>query len=114
MTTCTGDEEDVQVALNDLRERVCRLEEQLQKTKRNVDEDQIDMNTEFDEASIEKYVDGLLENENVNLSFVPDYVEKKMYVKMFGSILRVIQGVLGSSHMCLMNHRMRIVMEPMP
>ena len=113
MTRVSNNDDIDENVIDNLKERICRLEEQLKITKKTGDEESSCSNLQYDETAIEQYVDELLENEHVNFSFIPDYVEKKMYVHLFGGMLRTIQHVFGSSQICVLKHRIRIMLEPM-
>ena len=112
-TTRVSKYETIETVVDNLKERICRLEEQLKTTKKTGDNELSSSNPHYDEAAIEQYVDELLENEHVNFSFIPDYVEKKMYVHLFGGMLHTIQNVFASSQICLLKHRIRIMLEPL-
>lgn len=112
-TTRVSKYETIETVVDNLKERIGRLEEQLKITETPGDDEGSSSNPHYDETAIEQYVDELLQNEHVNFSFIPDYVEKKMYIHLFGGMLRTIQNVFASSQICLLKHRIRIMLEPM-
>ena len=52
---------------------------------------------ELDIAAVEQLVDTLLGFDVVNISWLPDTVEKKIYVSVILVVFTLIQNVLGSS-----------------
>ena len=60
---------------------------------------------------IEEYVDKLLQNNNINLSFAPDSVEKKLYVELLTSLFTLIENTLQTIEFKFLNRRITLIME---
>lgn len=61
---------------------------------------------------IRQYVDDLLKDENVNITGFPDFLEKKIYTNIVTLIVTIIDKVLSSAELRLLNHRISIDVSP--
>lgn len=56
---------------------------------------------------IRKYIDKLLENENANVGFLPDFVEKKIYENVFIFLLGLLENTLEQSSIEVLGHKIK-------
>ena len=70
--------------------------------------------TKISTEAIKQYVELLIENESVNVPYLPDFVERQLYHNMFNMILNVLDHVLNNSHVSLFNHQIRFDITPLP
>jgi len=61
--------------------------------------------TPIDPRAVDDYVDKLMETSNI--AYLPDYVERKLYVNMFTVLLRMVDDVLEKSSIQLLGHEIR-------
>jgi hypothetical protein len=60
--------------------------------------------------SIEKLVSEMLKNENVNSSYIPDYVEKKIYTNVFTLLIGMMKEVLEDTSINILNQKISFTM----
>jgi signal transduction histidine kinase len=60
--------------------------------------------TEVSKDKIKHYVDNLLENSDTNISYLPDFVEKKIYTNILGVALKVLDDMLQTTTMKFLGH----------
>lgn len=63
------------------------------------------------DKTIDDYVDEMLEDEEINSS-VPDFIEKKMYKKVFKSGIKIFKNITDNTKISFMNHNIKIEIEP--
>ena len=63
------------------------------------------------DKTIDNYVDEMLEDEEINSS-VPDFIEKKMYKKVFKSGIKILKNITDNTKISFMNHNIKIEIEP--
>lgn len=61
---------------------------------------------------IEKYIDDILADENMNIQYFPDVIEKAVYRNVFRLMFKLMNTLLGTVNFELINHRLRIQMIP--
>jgi molecular chaperone DnaK (HSP70) len=112
------------------------LQEQLKKTKENLDKLQkaydnlhnrhkvyvetVDKTTDINpikpirisETTIEKYVDDLLADPNINIYYMPDKIEKPIYMNTLKMLLSILQKSLNHINIDLIGHELKVVIEP--
>lgn len=62
--------------------------------------------------AIEQYIDTFLHNEQIN-TCLPDKMERKMYKKVLTKTIALLEKVLETTEIKILNHRLRFVLEPM-
>jgi hypothetical protein len=62
--------------------------------------------------AIEEYIDGFLHNEEIN-TCLPDKMERKMYKKVLIKTIALLEKVLETTEIKILNHRIRLVLEPL-
>lgn len=61
---------------------------------------------------IKKYVDEMLENQDINIYGFPDVIEKQIYRNMFTMLLNVIDHTLDTSEIILFGHKIVFDIQP--
>ena len=61
---------------------------------------------------INAFVDQLLNDQNVNIKYLPDFVEKQIYRNVFSILVGVIDNVIKSAHINIIGHRINLTLEP--
>lgn len=62
-------------------------------------------------SAIEQYIDTFLHNEEIN-TCLPDKIERKMYKKVLTKTIALLEKVLETTEIKILNHRVRFVLEP--
>ena len=52
------------------------------------------LETPISKEAIEKYVEKILENKDMNISYLPDFVEKKIYENVFSITLNLLDDII--------------------
>jgi hypothetical protein len=65
------------------------------------------IDTKISAEAIKEYVDQLIENEAVNIKYLPDFVERQIYHNVFNMLLNILDHVLNNSHIALFNHEIK-------
>lgn len=61
---------------------------------------------------IEEYVEKMLVDPNVNINYLPDFVERQLYRNVLKMILGLLDHVLQNSHVNLLNHEIHFDVTP--
>lgn len=56
---------------------------------------------------VKKHVREMLEREECNIEYIPDFVERRLYEKIFGMILALMEHTLETSSINFMGHDIR-------
>ena len=102
--------------INNLEKKIEDLSRENNKLKesiRNENKDKIKLENFYNnlDKSIDDYVDRMLEDEEINSS-IPDYIEKKMYKKVFKSGIKIFKNITDNTKISFMNHNIKIEIEP--
>lgn len=62
-------------------------------------------------SAIEQYIDSFLHDEQIN-TCLPDKMERKMYKKVLTKTIALLEKVLETTEIKILNHRVRFVLEP--
>lgn len=76
------------------------------------DEDVKQLIQMLSQEQINHYVEELLENEETNIRWLPDVVERKIYRNMFKLMIKLMNKVLNSMSFELVGHKLNINMIP--
>ena len=66
---------------------------------------------EKEPSETEKYVDKLLKNNNINLSFVPDSLERKIYIELITTITSLLENVVETTEIRFLDKKIILRME---
>ena len=64
------------------------------------------------QGSVKKMVDDMLDNDSVNSSIIPDYIEKKIYTNVFTILIGIMKEVLEDTKINIFNQSISLKMEP--
>jgi hypothetical protein len=67
---------------------------------------------ELSKARIRQYVDNMLKDEDINISWMPDYVEKQIYRNVFTMLISLMENLFETSGVKLIGHRLTFHLEP--
>jgi len=68
--------------------------------------------SKLSQEQIDQFVEGLLNDENVNIKYLPDYVERQLYRNMFTILLEVIKHTTNTAEIKFLGHTMTFVITP--
>ena len=88
-----------------LSARLLDLEEEIKKLKSNsgISTESIEAFEKRMQGSVKKMVDDMLENDSVNSSIIPDYIEKKIYTNVFTILIGIMKEVLEDTKINIFN-----------
>jgi hypothetical protein len=70
-------------------------------------------NNSISSDSISKFVDELLNNKEVNMSYVPDGVEKEIYKNLLVYGLNIMKEVISKSKVEVVGHEITFTIKPL-
>lgn len=62
--------------------------------------------------SIKNLVDEMLENDKINNSYIPDFIERKLYENVFTVIIGLLKETLENTSIKLLNQNITLNIEP--
>jgi hypothetical protein len=86
-----------------------KLIEQLKKSVENKEQD-IKLSISMDE--IEKIADEMIANREVNINYLPDFVEKQLYLNIFRLAINIVGKTLSTSKIELLGHDVNLSFVP--
>ena len=57
---------------------------------------------------VEEFVNKLMNDEEINISWLPDMVEKQIYINVFNMILKILSDSFKDTSVSLINHKLKI------
>jgi hypothetical protein len=78
----------------------------------NLNKKSADKQLSAEEEAIQRFVKTLLANPKINLSFVPDKMERDVYESVLQSLLESLKVVAGSTRIELLNHVITFQVTP--
>ena len=69
--------------------------------------------SEISPQVLEKYVQEILASD-INLKWVPDSVEGKIYFSLLQTMLKLLEKGLSDTHIDLLGHRITMTIKPIP
>ena len=67
---------------------------------------------ELSQQKIDEFVEKLLNNKNVNIGYLPDFVERQIYKNVFSLLLGILDNTLTSTKINFMGHELLLTMGP--
>jgi hypothetical protein len=61
-----------------------------------------------------EFVEILLKDKNINIGYLPDYVEKQIYLNIFTILIGIVEHSLKSVKVEIMGHKLDISITPVP
>jgi len=121
-----------EMALNDANKHIIELEKQIKLLnelhKKNNIKDQYDLNglcnnnsknknreislNELSKKQIEILVNKLLADENINIKYLPDWVERQLYINVINLIINLLEQLLSGASVNMMGHTLGFTLSP--
>ena len=90
-----------------------KLEKELSDAKSKKDENVNKVQLqELSQQKIDEFVEKLLSNQNVNIGYLPDFVERQIYKNVFSLLLGILDNTLTSTKINFMGHELLLTMGP--
>ena len=70
-------------------------------------------NNSISSDNISKFVDDLLNNREVNMSYLPDGIEKQIYKNLLVYALNIMKEVISTSKVQVVGHEITFVIKPL-
>lgn len=70
-----------------------------------------DKESQISPERIGEFVDMILAKKNVNIKYLPDSMEKQVYVNVFTILLGVLEEVVDSTSINFMGHKIKLSIE---
>lgn len=100
--------------INSLKEEI-KVLEQLNLSLKNEETDEntvSKINKQLSKIRIKHMVDEMLKDENVNIKFFPDWVERKIYINMFTLLLNALSRATDSTSLKILDHELTFDFKP--
>lgn len=69
-------------------------------------------NSEISVENIDKFIDELLNDKNINIKYIPDLAEREIYKNVFLLLIRVIDHTIKSSKIEFLGHEITLSLKP--
>ena len=63
--------------------------------------------------AIERYVEGMIADSDVNITYLPDFVERQLYKNILKMVLGLLDNILSNSHVTVFNHEINFELVPL-
>lgn len=61
---------------------------------------------------IQDFVNKLMDNENINIRFIPDAAEKKLYKNILNMMLSILNEIMNETKVEIMGHNIQFQLSP--
>lgn len=69
--------------------------------------------TELSKKRINKVVEKILEDENINIKYLPDFVEKQIYKNVFNIFINLLDNLFDMTTVKFMGHKLTFDLQPL-
>jgi len=98
--------------IRDLTENKARQSRGLTGIQDSVLETQPKLFGELSKAYIDSEIDKILANNDVNVSIIPDYYEKKIYRNIFNMLFGLLESITQTSEIKFLHHKITFSIQP--
>lgn len=85
-----------------------RLVSALKNGDKNVNSTEHNTKMSISLAEIDKIVEDMIKNEKVNIKYLPDFIEKRIYMNVFRVLMNVIQQISSTTKMEFLGHELNL------
>jgi polyhydroxyalkanoate synthesis regulator phasin len=68
--------------------------------------------SELSKERVDAFVEELLNDENVNIKYLPDFVERQIYRNVFSLLINVLENMLNTTNVQFMGHTITFDLKP--
>ena len=107
-------EQEKQLKQEDLlkqKDKQLKQEEKLDDEQNKQQLINVDMEKKMNK-SIKKLVNHLLENDNINNTYIPDFIERKLYENVFTLLIGVLKDTLENANIKILNQNIGFKISP--
>jgi hypothetical protein len=79
---------------------------------KNIKNIKINNISKLSKDKIDEFIEELLKNENINLQYLPDSIEKKIYKNVFSMIFSILIDVTNNTKISVIGHEITITIKP--
>lgn len=101
--------EELTKQLNALKGMNLNLENKISHAKNADNSDKLQ---ELSKAKVDEFVEKLLNDENVNIGYLPDFVERQIYKNIFNLIIGLLNNTLSTTSVKLLGHELTFMITP--
>ena len=69
--------------------------------------------TEISRKRINKFVERILDDENINIKYLPDFVEKQIYRNVFNILINLLDNLFDKTTVRFMGHKLTFDLQPL-
>ena len=109
MKVYVKEKEDLECQLKDTRNELNRVKSFIK--EQNELEKSV-VNNEVSKIHVEEFVEKLMKDEEINISWLPDMVEKQIYINVFNMILKILSESFTDTSIGIINHKLKIDLSP--
>lgn len=101
-------------ALIKLNDDLNKQTQQIQQTNTTVKaKKDLSQENELSQLRIEEMVEELLANQNINIKYFPDWVEKQLYRNVISLVMNLMDSVLDQTNIDFMGHQITFDLHPL-
>ena len=96
---------------NNLKEEVEALKQTIEELKSN--SENTESVAQFEQKmqeSVKKLVDDMLENDSINSTMIPDYIERKIYTNVFTILIGIMKEIIDDTSINILNQNIKLRM----
>ena len=67
---------------------------------------------DISQDKIDKFVEEMMLNKNINIGYLPDYVEKQIYKNIFSYMMNMFKEIILNSRIQVVGHEITISIKP--
>lgn len=98
---------------NDLENKVKHLESKNEQLLTQAEVNRIDSLSELSQKRIDEFVEELLKNENINIDYLPDFVERQIYRNTINITFKLLNKLFNTTSIKFMGHKLKLDIEPL-
>jgi hypothetical protein len=81
--------------------------------KFNTTNSKIELSKHISVDAIEEYVNGMIADSDINITYLPDFVERQLYKNVLKMVLGILDNILNNSHITVFNHEINFELVPL-
>ncbi|QKF94693.1 hypothetical protein QKU48_gp1235 [Fadolivirus algeromassiliense] len=98
---------------NELENQVKDLQDKNEQLLNSAEINRLDSMGELSKKRIDEFVEELLKNENVNIDYLPDFVERQIYRNTINITFKLLNKLFNTTSVKFMGHKLKLEIEPL-
>lgn len=91
------------------KEKEEKEEKKSKNSKKNIEKNKLN---HISETKIEEFIESVLKNENINIDYLPDVVEKQIYKNVLLLLFNLIDKSVDKLSIQFIGHEIKLVIQP--